>query len=333
LQWYVALKGGGLEYKGLCMLLSLRLYWGKYKDINIYAYSPRKDNIISGWLQEIYKDNNITLVDDPINRDYVDYPLANKPLSMAHAEKNLSEEYLVFLDSDILCWNEPELFFLPETKDLGMVVDFTKTMASYGPSDEECEPMWRSLYDIADVRFEPYVKTLLSDEIVRGWWCSGVIACRRSAGLMNRWMELFNESMRKVPFIPKSYYLKEQMTLCALAASVYERFCELPVSYNYPVQNFKHYTCRGYRPEDAILWHYQPYMNKSFKDFQQKMDRVDGKSEKLRIAERFIQKAKTDYPKMIGLDESIFSRYRRQLKIGPRFRKLIGKTKETDPLV
>ncbi|MCU0288114.1 MAG: hypothetical protein MUF15_17175, partial [Acidobacteria bacterium] len=239
---------------------------------------------------------------------------------------------LVFLDSDIFCWNAPELLFLPAMKDLGMVVEFTKTVASFGPSDEEYEPMWRSLYDIADVHFEPYVTTLLSDETVRGWWCSGVIACRRSAGLMNRWMEIFDESLRKAPFIPKAYYLREQMTICALAASVYDRFYELPVSYSYPVQNFKHYTSRGYRPEDAVFWHYQPYMDKAFKAFRKTMDRVDGKSEKLRIAERFIQKAKTEYPKMIGLDESIFSRYRRQLKIGPRLRKLIGKSKETDRL-
>lgn len=328
------IERGGLEYKGLCMILSLRRNWGAWSELPIYAYSPRSENIISSWLREIYKEYNVTLIDEPINENYLDYPLANKPLSMAHAEKNLSEDLLIFLDSDILCWNEPDLFALPTGKDLGMVVDGTKTVASSGPSDFKYEPMWKSLYQIAGVEdSEPYVTTLLTNELVRGWWSSGVIVCRRSASIMEKWLTVFHESMKSSFFIPESNYLREQMTICAVAASIYNQFLELPVSYNYPVQNFAHYTARGTSPEVAALWHYQPYMNKAFRLLRERMDRTSDISTKIRVANDFITNVETKYPKMIGLDESIVSRYRRELALGPRLRKLIGRSKDTDPTI
>ncbi len=324
------IEKGGLEYKGLCMILSLRKNWGNWKDIPIYAYSPRKDNIISDWLREIYRDYNVVLVDEPINLDYNNYPLANKPLSMAHAEKNIRARFLIFLDSDILCWNEPKLFVLPKEKDLGMVIDGTKTVASSGPGDIKNETMWQYLYGLSDVKIEPYVTTLLTDEIVRGWWSSGVIICRSSANLMERWLAIFSKAMKTIPFIPEAYYLREQMTICAVAASAYERFFELPVSYNYPVQNFTHYMNRGTHPNAAILWHYQPYMNKAFRKLQESINGVRSKTEKVIIAEQFIEKVETKYQKMIGLDESVLSKYRRQLAIGTRLREFFNKYKNAD---
>lgn len=328
------IEQGELEYKGLCMILSLRRNWGSWSDVPIYAYSPRAENHISSWLREIYKEYKVYLIDEPINKNFIEYPLANKPLSMAHAEKHMSENLLIFLDSDILCWNEPHLFALPDEKDLGMVIDGTKTVASYGASDTKHEPMWKSLYKIAHVEnSEPYVTTLLTDEIVRGWWSSGVIACRRSANLMEKWLAVFEESKASNIFIPEAGYLSEQMTICAVVASVYDRFIELPVSYNYPVQNFRHYSARGTNPNVAVLWHYQPYLNKSFRKLRKRIDSTQDISTKIRIANKFITDIKTKFPRMIGLDESIFSLYRRKLGIGPRVRKLIGCSKDTDPIV
>ena len=296
------IEQGGLEYKGICMLLSLRRHWGRWKDIPIYAYSPRKENRISGWLRDVYAEYSITLVDEVLNDRYTDYPLANKPLCMAHAETNLSEDILVFLDSDMFCWNEPELFVLPRQMDLAMVADGTKTVASAGPDDSVHEPMWQQLYGITGGRGDWYNNTLMTDQVVRGWWSSGVIACRRSAGLMQAWLEVFEEALEKVSFTPSAHYLREQMTICAVAVAAAEsgRFVELPVAYNYPVQNYSHYTSRGTSPDEAILWHYQPYMNKTFKMFRKKMDRVSTLAEKIRVAEEFIERVRVRYSKVIG---------------------------------
>jgi hypothetical protein len=45
-----------------------------------------------------------------LNIEYADYPLANKPVVMAHAERTLTSKFLVFLDTDIVCWREPKCF-------------------------------------------------------------------------------------------------------------------------------------------------------------------------------------------------------------------------------
>lgn len=325
------IEKGGLEYKGLCMILSLRKNWGKWKDVPIYAYCPREGKMVSDWLQEIYRKNNVVLVNEVLNKKYIDYPLANKPLSMAHAEKTLAKEFLFFLDSDIFCWNEPGLHSFPGTKDLAMVVDGTKTVASSGVDDFEYELMWRELYQLLGVQNEPYVKTLLTDEYVRGWWSSGVIGCRRSAGLMNQWLSFFLQAIDEISFVPQAHYLREQMTLCVIAAHAYEKFYELPVSYNYPVQNHYHYSSRGTSPEEAVLWHYQPYMNKAFRKFQTRLDKIKDVDRKIEYAENFIVSVKNNYPKHLGLDESLLTKYRKRLSIGPRLRKMIGKQKPTDP--
>ncbi len=327
------IERGGLEYKGLGMLLSLRKNWGRWSDVAVYVYSPRLDNRVSDWMRGVCRELGITLIDEPLNAAYADYPLANKPLCMAHAEKHVREEFVVFLDSDILCWNEPKDFSLPGSVDLAMVADGTKTVASSGPNDELHEPMWQRLYEIADVRHEPYNTTLLTDRRVRGWWSSGVIVSRRSAGLMERWMAVFEEAYRTVPFIPAAYYLREQMTVCAVAAASADRFLELPVSYNYPVQNFGHYARRGTSPEEAVLWHYQPYMNKVFRKLGVKLEKASSVSEKISIMKLFIHEVQSGYSKVLGLDESLLRIWRRNLALGPRLRKRMGCPKGTDPAV
>ena len=61
---------------------------------------------------------------------------------------------------------------------------------------------------------------------------------------MDRWLDLFKKALRADFFVPEAYYLREQMTLCALAAAFQERFVELPISHNYPIQNSPTLLCQ-----------------------------------------------------------------------------------------
>lgn len=327
------IERGMLEYKALCMLLTFRRNWPDYSDVPIYAYSPRPSCIVSDWLLVFYSKLNVKLVDTPLNLDYSDYPLANKPLSMAHAEANLSCDILVFLDSDILCWNYPKQFHLDTEKSIAMVVDSTKTVASSGKFDKEYEKQWQDLYKLAGVEHFPFVNTWLDKQSVRGWWNTGVIVVRRDRGLMQEWLSLFKSALESIKFTPDSYYLREQMSLCAVTAKHYPHFQELPLGYNYPVQSFEHYVKLGYSPEDAALWHYQPYMNKSFVKFKRSIDQCSSFEERHKIAEKFIQRCETSYHRMIGLDESFLVRIRKKAKIGPRLRKFLGRAKASDSKV
>ena len=159
---------------------------------------------------------------------------------------------------------------------------------------------------------------------------SSVVLCRRECGLMNRWLDVFRKALREDFFVAEANYLREQMTLCAVAAGVYERFLELPISHNYPVQNYDYYSGKGTSPDVAILWHYQPFLNKFFRSFAAQIDASISLTEKISIAESTIAVLRRNYPSLIGLDETFFQKWRRELRVGPRLRRALGVTKPGD---
>jgi hypothetical protein len=325
----ICVEKGSLEYKALLLILTLRKNWGKWSSVPIYAYSPRAGKEPSDWLKAVYEQYNVRPIYEHLNIKYADYPLANKPIVMAHAERTLKSSILVFLDTDIVCWNEPTYFALPDKCDLSLCVDTTKTVSSSGPGDRY-DQMWKRLYEMAGVRNEPYVVTHLTNQRVKSWWMSSVIPSRRECGLMGRWLDVFERALRADFFVPEAHYLREQMTLCAVAAAVYERFLELPISHSYPVQNYNYYAGKGALPDLATLWHYQPFLNKFFKWFATQIDASSDLAEKISIAESAASALRRNYPSMIGLDETFFQRWRRELRVGPRLRRALGVAKPSD---
>jgi hypothetical protein len=325
----ICVERGSLEYKALLLILTLRNNWGVWSSLPIYAYSPRAGMRPSGWLEAVYEKYNVQPVYEHLNREYTDYPLANKPIVMAHAERTFTSKFLVFLDTDIVCWREPRCFALPEQYDLSLCVDTTKTVSSSGPGDKY-DNMWKRLYELVGTKNEPYVVTHLTNQRVRSWWMSSVIPTRRECGLMGRWLDVFKRAMREDFFVSEAHYLREQMTLCAVAVEVYERFLELPISHNYPVQNYDCYSREGTSPELAILWHYQPFLNKFFRSFAAQIDALPSPAEKVSVAESTIAALRRDYPSMIGLDETFFQKWRRELRIGPKLRRTLGIAKPSD---
>jgi hypothetical protein len=282
-------------------------------------------------LKETYQRYNVIPVYDVLNRTFEDYPLANKPIAMAHAERNLSTQHIIFLDSDILCWHEPTHFHLDPNIDLMLSPDGTKTVASSGPGDRY-EEMWQNLYQLAAVTDPPWTTTHLTERQVRSWWITSVIVSRRSSGLMSKWLMLFDAAMHKNFFAPEASYLREQMTLCAIAAKTPHKFAELPITHNFPVQNFAHSTKRSHNPSNVCLWHYQPFLNRFYREFATKFDSIDGLDRKLEFAEVQIANLQQKYPKLLGLDEPLLQKWRRDLRIGPRVRAALGMEKPTDRL-
>lgn len=310
----ICVEQGLLEYKALCLIVSLRKNFGAWADLPIYAYSPRKGREVSPWMLDIYSYYNVTSVIEPINTDYVDYPLANKPLCMAHAERTLTCKYIIFLDSDILCWREPTLFSLKDDVNLAMTVDTTKTVASSG-GDDPNDIVWMSLYEVFGSNKNHFITTSLDEKRVKSWWGSGVIAVRRDACLMEEWYKGFRYSVENIRFLDHMFYLREQMTISALTAAHLNNFEELPIAYNYQVQNFGHYSAKGVPPQNAVLWHYQPYFNRVFNAFAEKIDKRKTLSDKVGLAELFIDELWSNYQTMIGFDEGWKEVLRKKIKV------------------
>jgi hypothetical protein len=326
----ICVESGSLEYKAFLLIETLRRNWGSWSTLPVYAYAPRPGKSPSSWLLEVYSRYQVTPVDVALNTEFVDYPLANKPLAMAHAEATLDSKYLLFLDTDTLCWQPPDAFCLADQVDMALCVDTTKTVASSGPGDQY-EAMWQKLFRSADLHSQPpYVVTHLTRERVRSWWISSVILCRREAGVMNEWLTLFRQVARDQLFVREALYLREQMVLCAVAARLGDRLADLPLSHNYPIQNYTYYASRGIHPLSAALWHYQPYLGKFFRKFSAAVDAARTVDEKVSVAQRYCVELRTRYPKLLGMDETRVQHWRRRLRLGPRLRQILGVSRPSD---
>jgi hypothetical protein len=274
----------------------------------------------------------VRLIAEPLNAENANYPLANKPLALAHAEEHAETDFVTFLDTDILTWREPAAFLLEDGVDLALVVDGTKTSGSSGPGDP-FEAYWMQLYDFVGATARPFVTTLLTNERIRGMWNSGVVATRRSAGIAVQWREAMLKMLAN-DFAPReAVYLRENHLLSAIAAARFDRFRELSFAYNYAVQNWDRMTAKGISPEDAVLWHYQPFFDKAFRRFAARIDDASSLRERLGLIERFTDDLRRNYRRRIGIDETWLRSLRRRARVGPRLRKLLGRSKPSDAFI
>ena len=321
--------GHRLEYKAAALFLTMRRNLGGMASAPVWAYSPRPDVHVAPWIREVMDHFEVRHITEPLNARWPGYPLANKPLVLAHAEEHCGTEYVVFLDSDILAWREPVDFLLPEGVDLALVPDSTKTTASAGPGDA-FEDYWMQLYDLVGATARPFVTTTLTNERLRGTWNSGVVPLRTSAGIAKHWRDAMVAMLEHDFAPPAAAYLRENNLLSALAATYYDRYRELSFAYNYPVQNWDVMTAKGIPPEDAVLWHYQPFFDRAFRRFAARIDAASSLHARLALLERFVDDLRRNYRKRISNDEPFFKSLRRRLRLGPRIRKLMGLAKPSD---
>jgi hypothetical protein len=318
-----------LEYKAATLFHTMRRNMGALSNAAIWAYAPRPGRAVAPWCRELMDHFEIRLIDEPLNAAHADYPLANKPLAVAHAEQNARTEFVTFLDTDILVWREPSEFLLDDSSDIALVVDGTKTTASVGPGDP-FEEYWTRLYDLTGATARPFVTTILSGERVRGTWNSGVIALRRRAGIAAQWRDAMLTMLDNDFAPPAATYLRENNLLSAIAAARFDRLKELSFAYNYPVQNWDRMTPKGIAPENAVLWHYQPFFDRAYARFARRIDSASTLRERLRLTGELAEDLRRNYRRRIGIDETWLQSLRRRAHIGPRVRKLIGRPRATD---
>lgn len=318
-----------LEYKAATLFHTMRRNMGNLAGAAIWAYAPRPGRTVAPWCRELMDHFEVRLFDEPLNAAHADYPLANKPLALAHAEAHAATEFVTFLDTDILAWREPSAFLLEADVDIALVPDGTKTTASAGPGDP-FEEYWMRLYALTGATARPFVTTILTGERVRGSWNSGVIALRRSAGIASQWREAMLRMLDDDFAPPAASYLRENNLLSAVAAARFDRMRELSFAYNYPVQNWDRMTAKGIAPEEAVLWHYQPFFDKAYRRFARRIDAARTLGERLAITERFSDDLHHYYRRRIGVDETWLQSLRRRARVGPRVRKLLGRAKPSD---
>ncbi len=230
----ICTEPGRLEGQSLLLAESVRKFAGHMKDTPIYSFHPRSGNPISIKTQKKFEDLGVIHEQIPLNVEFFDYYLANKPFVCAHAEQVIDADILVFLDSDKCIFQAPEAFFLPEGYNVGLRPEYGRGIGSCGQGDRN-EPYWQTLYELFGIEQEVFITTPIGNRKIRGYWNSGMVVVRRSAGIFSEWKENFVKVMRLGIAPVQGNYMVEQsllsITVCALNQVVYT----LPPFYSYPL--------------------------------------------------------------------------------------------------
>ncbi len=230
----ICTEPGRLEKQSLLLAESIRKFCGDLKDTPIYSFHPRAGEPIHSKTISSFESLGVIHQQIILNTDYSAYPYANKPLVCAYAEENIDADILVFLDSDKCFFNEPKEFLLPPNYDIGLRPEYGKSIGSTGQRDIY-EDYWLKLYEVFNVKREVFVHTAISNTKIRGYWKSGMVVAKRSAGIFTAWKNNF-EQLMKLDITPSyAAYFVDQIILSITVCSMATNLFTLPSSYSYPL--------------------------------------------------------------------------------------------------
>ncbi|WP_375503178.1 hypothetical protein [uncultured Nostoc sp.] len=230
----ICTEPGRLEGQSLMLAESIRNFCGELKNTPIYSFHPRVGEAISKQTQQAFEALQVIHQQVPINQEFHEYYLANKPLVCAYAEQNIDAEILVFLDSDKCLFSEPNEFLLPVNCNVRIRPEYGQGIGSTGLRDPQ-EWYWQKLYQVLGVKHEVFVETPIGNKKIRAYWNSGLVAVRRSAGIFTAWKENFEKVMRMNITPPQGIYFVEQSVLSVTLCSLEENISHFSSAYSYPL--------------------------------------------------------------------------------------------------
>jgi len=256
---------GNLENQAMLLFRSIRRYGGRYRNSSIYSFQPRREPSLEKQTLDVFRQLDVVHNTDVLNVDFDYYPMANKIFSCARAEEMLTEDILIFLDSDTLFVNEPRDLDLPEDVVAAIRPVDRKIRGSTGPGDPR-DDYWRRLYEICNVPETPYVHTSVDEERIRAYWNAGLIAVQRREGLFRMWKKDFETLMIAKHFPPPNRILNnmDQLALAGTLSRVFDRVRILDYRYNYliPKRGILPMPYRNLQWEELVHIHYHHWFNK-----------------------------------------------------------------------
>lgn len=230
----ICTEKGDLEIKSRLLVRSIRKYGGDLKHIPIISYQPRIGKGISFKTKKFFDEHQVTINDLELNKEYADYPLANKPLVCSHAAKTLDSDTIVFLDSDVLVVNSPMAFLLEDKIDVLLRPVDVKNIGTEDENDPNIE-YWNKLYEICKVKDHRRVSTFIGEKSILAYWNSGHIVNRKSSGLFQMWEENFRKVMSEGLQPMDGIFFVEQSTFAATVCAMDLKVATFSNDYNYPI--------------------------------------------------------------------------------------------------
>jgi len=180
---------GQLEAQAILMVESLRQFGGAYANCPVYVVSPRPSRKIGPACRNALRQMHVQVIDQALIPDAEPYGSAGRLAVCAWAERNLTCEILVSLDDDLFFIDEPD-FSLADADFFARPVD-VKGMCTTGPGDP-FDAYWRRIAQINDVGYDdiPWVETTVDRISVKASYNGGMVAVRRSLGILKRAEEM-----------------------------------------------------------------------------------------------------------------------------------------------
>lgn len=233
----ICTEKGPLERMAKILIRSIRALEGPYANLPIYSYQPRASKEVGKDTLAFFKEFKVIYINEPLNINYPDYPLANKPLACAHREKNSNSDIIVFIDTDSFFLKSPNSFDLPDSVDIAVrPVDLASNQV---PTDLSMEAgdfyYWSELYKLLGVKRRKQVRTSIDRQAILEYYNSGLLIAKRKKGVYSQWLKNFEVVMSKGLQPDLGPFFIEQTVLSATIAQLDLRVQMLDYNYNFPV--------------------------------------------------------------------------------------------------
>ena len=273
----ICVEAGQLEAQGILFARSLRRFGGRFAGCAIHAYAPREGHEPSAPTREELERAGVRVHTEPLNREHSYYPFANKIYAAAHAERTLTEDVIVFCDSDTVFLAEPAALELAGGIDVAVAPAFHRNKASTGPGDR-MEAYWQRVWELAEAPGPPpYVETAERQRRIRGYWNAGILAARRSSGYMSEWLELWLALQAEQHFPDGKMMVTDQVAIAAAVARRPDRFVNLGREFNYNIARRLFYKGDMQRADlsQIVHVHYHQWFNRRrlLRDLRPPLDR------------------------------------------------------------
>ena len=229
----VCTEQGLLENQSRLLVRSIRKWIKNYDELNIYNYSPRQQNQFKRSTKKDFEKANVNFCNEPLNSAYKEYPFANKIVACSHAERYLTEDYCLFLDSDQIFFNSFNEFRKFGDCDIYLRPVEKKGIAFESSKDPNYQ-YWKNLYKLFELKNNLCVETTIDNKRINGYWNAGFILVKREKGIFQEWFELFDYLFQNQLFPNLDKTFMDQIALALLIQKNALMYSNLDSRFNYP---------------------------------------------------------------------------------------------------
>ncbi len=230
LAFVICVEAGSLEEQAVLFAESIRDWGGTHAGSRIVSVEPRGESGIADATFAEFERLGVEHRAEELNDRFPKYPIANKVLTAAWAERELGEEVIAVCDTDTFFANDPVLLEVQQGAAARPVGQ--KKRGSTGPDDENDE-YWERMYRLCGVDARPFTETTRAGTKIRAYFNSGLLAVRRDEAILAQWLSDFLTLMDAKHFPSDGRRNMDQLALAVTMARIWDRVTTLPAPYNY----------------------------------------------------------------------------------------------------